>query len=108
MSRPFSKPDVFAAVADPTRRAILSSLASGEKLVNELARPFDMTLPAVSQHLRILRESGLVTQKRCGRARLYKLNPEALRPIARWIQEYERFWKSKLKSLGKHLKEQNK
>jgi DNA-binding transcriptional ArsR family regulator len=107
MSRPFSQPDVFAAIADPTRRAILNSLVGGERSVSELAKPFDITLPAVSQHLKILRQTGLVTQTQSGRSRLYKLNPRALAPIVSWIEQYERFWRSKLKSLDRHLKERD-
>lgn len=105
MSRPLSQPDAFTAIADPTRRAILTSLLGGDKSVGELAQPFDISLPAVSQHLRILRQSGLVTQTLVGRSRRYKLNPDALKPIASWVKQYEQFWKSKLRSLERHLEE---
>jgi DNA-binding transcriptional ArsR family regulator len=80
--------DVFRAVADPTRRAILDRLRSAELSVNDLAGPFDMTQPAVSQHLRILLDAGLVEAEQIGRRRLYKLNAQPLREIFRWSGFY--------------------
>jgi DNA-binding transcriptional ArsR family regulator len=87
---PVSAPsvDVFRAVADPTRRAILDRLRAGELSVNDLAGPFDMTQPAISQHLRILLEAGLVAAEPIGRQRLYKLNAQPLREVFEWSSLY--------------------
>jgi DNA-binding transcriptional ArsR family regulator len=95
--------DVFAAIAAPTRRAILQRLAHREMPVLELAETFDMTLSAVSQHLGILRDAGLVSQTKAGRQRIYRLNPEPLRTVAEWVQAYEPFWNDKLAALGEYL-----
>lgn len=94
---------VFHAVADPTRRGLLDRLARGESQVNALAAPFCMSRPAVSQHLRVLRDAGLVTVKRRGRERLYRLEARRLREVYDWVSHYERFWKEKLKALGDFL-----
>jgi DNA-binding transcriptional ArsR family regulator len=80
--------DVFRAVADPTRRAILDRLRSAELSVNDLAGPFDMTQPAISQHLRILLDAGLVQAEQIGRQRLYKLNAQPLREVFQWSALY--------------------
>ena len=80
--------DVFRAVADPTRRAILDRLRSAELSVNDLAGPFDMTQPAISQHLRILLDAGLVEAEPIGRQRLYKLNAQPLREVFEWSALY--------------------
>lgn len=105
MSRPFSEPDVFAAIADPTRRAILDLLAKKELPVRELARPFKVSLPAISQHLKILRGVELVTQRQVGRERYYRVNPGPLREISDWVSFYERFWKRKIGKLRKQLED---
>jgi DNA-binding transcriptional ArsR family regulator len=94
---------VFYAVADPTRRRLLDRLARGESHVNALAVPFRMSRPAVSQHLRILRDAGLVAVRRSGRERLYRLEAARLRDVYDWVAHYQRFWKEKLKSLGDFL-----
>src|SRR5262245_2978882 len=95
---------VFRAVADPTRRAILDCLANDEESVLNLAADFDMTLPAVSQHLRVLQDAQLVTRRRDGRKIFYKLNPDPLSEMARWLHPYERFWRKRLKALDEHLR----
>jgi DNA-binding transcriptional ArsR family regulator len=95
---------VFRAVADPTRRAILDCLASKEESVMKLAASFDITLPAVSQHLRVLQDAHLVARRRDGRKIFYRLNPEPLSEVARWIHPYERFWRKRLRALGEHLR----
>ena len=82
---------VFHAIADPTRRALLELLQSGEQSVNELARPFDMTRPAVSQHLRILRDSGLVEPRRVGRETFYGLRPEPIEEVFAWASQFRTF-----------------
>jgi DNA-binding transcriptional ArsR family regulator len=81
--------DVFRAVADPTRRAILDRLRSAELSVTDLAGPFDMTQPAVSQHLRVLLDAGLVEAKHVGRQRLYRLNGRPLRAVYEWSRQYQ-------------------
>jgi DNA-binding transcriptional ArsR family regulator len=95
--------EVFRAVADPTRRALLDLLADRERSVADLAEPFDMSLPAISQHLKVLREAGLVARRREGRRRLYRLEPRPLRAVSEWVEHYERFWRGRLASLGRHL-----
>ncbi|PPS44133.1 helix-turn-helix transcriptional regulator [Chroococcidiopsis sp. TS-821] len=97
--------DIFYAIADPTRRAILDRLRDGEQPVKQLAEPFAMSLPAISQHLQILCEAGLVTQRREGRQRIYKLNPEPLQQVKNWVSHYEQFWQAKLDNLGEYLEE---
>ena len=95
--------DVFLAIAHPARRAILDRLRRGEQPVLALAEPFEMTLPAVSQQLRILRHAGLVSERRVGRQRVYRLNPEPLREVRDWMRHYERFWTRRLRRLGDYL-----
>ncbi|MGD0925628.1 MAG: metalloregulator ArsR/SmtB family transcription factor [Streptosporangiaceae bacterium] len=82
-------PDVFEAIASPVRRALLDVLAGGARSVHDLAAPFEMTRPAVSQHLRVLREAGLVTEERVGRERHYGLDARPLRTVADWAGHYE-------------------
>jgi DNA-binding transcriptional ArsR family regulator len=97
--------DVFRAVSDPTRREMLDRLAEEEEqAVMKLAAKFDMSLSAVSQHLKLLREAGLVRERRVGRQRVYRLEATALKEVADWASHFERFWKSKLQSLGEHLR----
>lgn len=96
--------DVFRAIADPTRRALLDLLAGAEHSVSALVDRFEMTQPAISQHLRVLREAGLVREKKLGRQRLYRLDPEPLRDAYHWLAQYERFWREKLLALGEHLR----
>ena len=95
---------MFRAVADPTRRGLLDLLARRDEPVNNLAERFDMTLPAVSQHLRILRQVGLVDERRVGPQHFYHLHADPLRDMAAWISKYERFWRKKVDALGEHLK----
>lgn len=97
--------DIFYAIADPTRRAILDRLRDGEQPVKQLAEPFAMSLPAISQHLQILCEVGLVTQRRLGRQRIYQLNPEPLQQVKNWVSHYEHFWQAKLDNLDEYLEE---
>lgn len=105
MSRPAASADIFQAIADPTRRALLDRLRDGEQSVKQLAEPFEMSMPAISQHLHILCEAGLVTQRKLGRQRLYRLNPEPLKEVSDWVNPYEQFWQEKLDTLGKYLEE---
>jgi DNA-binding transcriptional ArsR family regulator len=94
---------VFRAVSDPTRRAILSMLAEGERSAGDLHAPFAMSQPAVSRHLRVLREAGLVGERAAGRQRIYALRPEPLRSVADWVGHYERFWVDRLERFGAAL-----
>jgi DNA-binding transcriptional ArsR family regulator len=98
-----SHEDVFYAIADPTRRALLNRLAGGEQPVNELADRFLMTRAAVSQHLAILRQTGLVVACRVGRQQRYRLRARPLERVYSWVASYERFWSDRLKALGEHL-----
>jgi DNA-binding transcriptional ArsR family regulator len=100
--------DVFQAIADPTRRRILELLAESERPVKELGAPFRMSLPAISQHLRVLREAGLVRERRDGRHRQYRLNPEPLRDVADWVGRYQRFWEQRLRALERYLDEEDR
>lgn len=95
----------FSALADPTRRAILARLALGEATVTELAEPFDMSLPAVSKHLRVLERAGLVERGREAQFRPRKLKPDPLRDVASWLENYNRFWSESLDHLDAYLKE---
>jgi DNA-binding transcriptional ArsR family regulator len=97
--------DVFRAISDPTRRALLDRLRAKELSVAELAAPFRMTQPAISQHLRVLREADLVRPQRVGRQQVYRLNARPLRQVRDWAAHYERFWERKLGALGKYLDE---
>jgi DNA-binding transcriptional ArsR family regulator len=105
MSRPVASGDIFQAIADPTRRALLDRLSTGEQAVKQLAEPFAMSLPAISQHLQILCEAGLVQMRKAGRQRLYRLNPEPLKQVSDWIAHYDHFWQQKLEALGNYLEE---
>ena len=93
----------FSALADPTRRAILARLSQGEATVGELAAPFDMTLAAVSKHLRVLESAGLVTRGREAQYRPARLDARPLAAASRWIEDYARFWADSLGSLDSYL-----
>jgi DNA-binding transcriptional ArsR family regulator len=104
MQPDFPSAGVFRAISSPTRRALLDKLSSRDQTVQRLASSFRMTLPAVSQQLAILRRAGLVTARRAGRWRVYRLNAEPLRDAMAWLQTYERFWVARLQALGHDLK----
>lgn len=99
--------DVFTALAHPVRRQILDRLVTGEESVTQLAAPFAMTRPAISQHLRILKDVGLVTEEQHGREHYYRLQPQRLSEIRDWLQKYDRFWSNHLKDLGTYLERTN-
>ena len=103
MARARASIDVYHAVADPTRRAILDRLRGGGMAVAELAAGFDMTRPAVSKHLRVLRDARLVREDRDGRQRIYRLTPGPLRDLSQWVESYRTFWGTNLTSLKRHL-----
>jgi DNA-binding transcriptional ArsR family regulator len=104
---PNSERDVFGAISHPARRRMLDLLALADRSVNTIAGHFQMSRPAVSQHLRILLDSGLVTEQRHGRERRYHLVPERLGPVRDWIAHYERFWDDRLQGLQKYLTKGN-
>ena len=97
--------DVWRAVADPTRRAILDRLRGGPAPVNALAGEFAQSRPAISKHLRVLREARLVTETRSGRERLYELQPRPLQQVAGWIEGYRSFWLTSLSNLKQYLED---
>lgn len=96
---------VFAALADPTRRAILLRLAAGEATVTELAEPFPMSLPGVSKHLRVLQRAGLIEQGREAQWRPCRLRAVPLKAAEEWIDQYRRFWEESFDRLDEYLKE---
>ena|SRR5829696_2285916 len=98
----------FAALADPTRRTILARLAMGDAMVTELAAPFDLSLPAVSKHLKVLQQAGLIEQGRQAQWRPCRLKPEGLRDVADWIGQYRRYWEASLDRLDDYLRELQK
>jgi DNA-binding transcriptional ArsR family regulator len=93
----------FAALADPTRRAILARLAAGEASVNELAKPFAISGPAVSKHLKVLEQAGLITRTREAQRRPCRLAPRALQKIDAWLADYRRLWEQRLDRLDDYL-----
>jgi DNA-binding transcriptional ArsR family regulator len=101
--RPIQENDVFHAIAHPARRAILATLKDGEYAASELAEPFDMTFAAISQHLRVLEQAELVSVRREGRNRIYRLNPKPLRDVESWIDEFAAFFGRRLDALGDYL-----
>lgn len=96
---------VFRAIADPTRREILTLLRGGRRSVGELASNFSQSRPAISKHLRSLRSAGLVVTHERGAARLCELNAKPLRAVDDWLRDYERFWGDSLRSLKRHLED---
>jgi DNA-binding transcriptional ArsR family regulator len=98
MTRAAANADVFQAIADPTRRAILDLLAEGAQTVTQIVSAFRITQPAISQHLRVLREVGLVSVHRTGRQHIYKLTPMPIRQVARWALAYDRFREKEIDS----------
>ena len=97
----------FAALADPTRRAILARLAGGEATVSELAAPFDMSLPGISKHLMVLQRAGLIEQGRQAQWRPCRLQPEPLREVADWVGQYRRHWEESFERLDAYLRDLN-
>ena len=95
----------FAALADPTRRAILARLASGDKSVNELAEPFEMSLPAVSKHLKVLESAGLIARGREAQWRPCRLDAGPLKDVSNWVKRYRRFWEQSFDRLDEYLRE---
>jgi DNA-binding transcriptional ArsR family regulator len=105
MGRATARADVFRAVADPTRRAILDRLRAGGAHVNALAAEFEQSRPAISKHLKVLRDARLVHETRVGRARLYQLDPVPLQRVAGWVEGYRSFWATSLDNLKRRLED---
>jgi DNA-binding transcriptional ArsR family regulator len=103
-----TKHDVFQAIADPTRRELLSLLAEDEMPVTIISSHFPISRTAVSKHLRVLTEAGLVTEQKVGRETRYKLKPEGLRELKQWLAYYERFWDKKLMALKSFVESNDK
>ena len=95
----------FAALSDPTRRAILAQLAEGAFTVGALAEPFEISAPAISRHLRVLEDAGLVRREIDAQRRVIRLEADALRDASEWIEQYRKFWEQKLDSLASYLKD---
>jgi DNA-binding transcriptional ArsR family regulator len=94
----------FAALADPTRRAILARLAGGETTVGELGRPFPISAPAISRHLRVLEDAALIARTRRGQQLVIRLNPQGLKTAQEWLDHYRAFWSGAFDRLDTHLK----
>src|SRR5919108_631376 len=97
--------NTFAALADPTRRAILARLASGEASVTELAKPFQMSLPGISKHLKVLEHAGLIARGRQAQWRPRRIEPRALKEVDDWLERYRRFWEQSFDRLDDYLRE---
>jgi DNA-binding transcriptional ArsR family regulator len=98
----------FAALADPTRRRILAHLARGDECVTHLARPYAMSLPAISKHLRVLEKAGLLRRRRYGRVHEMQLEAKPLKQAAAWVEEYRKFWEGSLDRLAAYLEKTTK
>jgi DNA-binding transcriptional ArsR family regulator len=103
--QPVPLDSTFAALADPTRRAILARLASGEASVTELAEPFEMSMPAISKHLKVLERAGLIARGRAAQTRPCRLIPQPLRDVSDWVDQYRQFWEQSLDRLEDYLRE---
>jgi DNA-binding transcriptional ArsR family regulator len=101
--RPASLDRTFGALSDPTRRKILERLSRGDTRVTDLARPFAMSLPAISRHIAVLERAGLLKRRRAGRVHHLRLDSSPMRQASRWIEEYRRFWDGSLNSLAAYL-----
>jgi len=98
---------VFMALANPTRRGVLLELMNGEKSAMELADPFDMSLPGISKHLKVLENAKLIRRKIKGRQHLFRVNPDSLHEASDWVKTFEIFWTEKLNNLEKYLAKEN-
>jgi DNA-binding transcriptional ArsR family regulator len=95
----------FAALSDPTRRAIIARLAKGEATVTQLAAPFTMSQPAITKHLKVLERAGLISRGRDAQRRPCRLRPEAIKDVAQWTEQYRRFWEESYERLDEYLEE---
>lgn len=104
-SRQSDERDVFKAIADPTRRALLDQLRAGPRSVTALATAFPHSRPAISRHLKVLSTAGLLTERMVGREHIFELHPQSLREVAGWLDQYRVFWGASLAKLKHHLEE---
>jgi DNA-binding transcriptional ArsR family regulator len=102
----YSPEAIFGALADPTRRAVLDLLRRGSQPAGQIAEAFPVSRPAISKHLRVLRKAHLVSEKRNGRHRFYHLNPEPLKTVDSWLEQYRGFWQTNLQSLKKFVEDE--
>src|SRR5437879_5503536 len=102
----YSREAAFSALADPTRRAVLDLLRAGTRPAGDIARAFPISRPAISKHLRILRRAHLVEERRKGRHRMYQLNPEPLKSVDAWLEQYRSFWSASLANLKSFVEEE--
>lgn len=107
MERAASQDDIFRALADPTRRAVFERLAEGETTVTALTSQFDVSQPAISQHVAVLRRAGLLSERREGRYVHYRVKPAGLRPLIDWIEHYQAFWLDRLDRLKAMMEEES-
>jgi DNA-binding transcriptional ArsR family regulator len=108
MGRTDTQESLFLVIAHPARRGVLEELRRGDIPATQLAARFDLSASALSQHLKVLKEAGLVSERREGRLRLYTLHPEPLREISDWIEGFSTYWPKKLEALGAHLRRTRK
>jgi DNA-binding transcriptional ArsR family regulator len=101
--RPLQQNDVFHAIAHPARRAILTELRNGEQSAGALAAPFAVSAAAISQHLKVLKDADLVSERRDGRQRLYQLHAKPLRAVVSWVDEFESLWNARFDALARYL-----
>jgi DNA-binding transcriptional ArsR family regulator len=106
MHRVQAHADVYRAIADPTRRAILDRLRRGPAPVNRLAADFSQSRPAISRHLRVLREANVIVEERAGRERVYRIQPASLKQVSTWLEGYRAFWQSNLEGLKQYLEKE--
>ncbi len=97
--------DAFAVLADPTRRSIIEMLSSGDRNAGQIAESFSVSRPAISRHLRVLREAGLVVATERAQQRIYRLQPQQLATVRDWVDRYSSFWEQRLDSLAEHVEE---
>ena len=102
----YDRTAIFQALADPTRRQILDLLRTAERSAGEVAEQFPVSRPAISRHLRVLREAGLVERRKDAQSRLYRLAPEALREVDRWLDRYRVFWTARMHDLKRYVEEE--
>lgn len=109
MRRPsLSEENLFLAIAHPVRRAVLEELVSGEKPATQLVSPHGLSPSLLSQHLKVLKDSGLVSERREGRQRIYRIEAAPLREVSRWVERFSDFWDDRLGALGEHLLKKDK
>ncbi|HEX7421552.1 MAG TPA: metalloregulator ArsR/SmtB family transcription factor [Thermoanaerobaculia bacterium] len=101
----YSLDTTFSALADPTRRAMLAKLATGEWSIGELAEPFEMSLPAISKHVRVLEDAGLLVRERDGRVHRCNIDPKPITAAVSWLEEMRQFWESRLDALAEYLEQ---